>query len=143
MNHHLWRILAVGLLALLMGAGCSSPCQESLGTYPPDHIIVTGVEAVDVPHIAWECPGFHSDSMDPPPSVAPNGQGLVRVDVHLEDGSTIEVRFGNQPAALDPSPTEGDNSWSFQVAATAEPLIVRLCSAEEACAMYWANLYSG
>jgi len=141
-NRHRLPLVGIGLLGLL-SAGCSSPCEESLGVYPPDHIVVTGMEMVDVPHIAWECRGFHSDSMDPPPSVSPDARGQVRVEVPIEEDSSIEVTLGNEQVALDPAPATGANSWMIRVADPSEPLIVRLCSAEDACAMYWANLYSG
>ena len=84
------------MLGLLV-AGCGDPCEQRLGEYPPDHIVVTGVEAVEVPHIGWSCPGFHSDTIEPPPSVAPDPEGNVLVEVTMESGSTIDVRFGNQP----------------------------------------------
>jgi hypothetical protein len=131
------------LFGLLLVGGCSAPCEDSLGVFPPDHIEVTGIESVEVPHISWTCGEFHSDSMDPPPSVTPDGQGQVGVAVTIEAGSTVDVSFGNQPAAIEPEPTEGANSWIFQVSQPTEPLVVRICSVDRRCAMYWANLYSG
>jgi len=136
-------IPGIGLLGLLSVVGCSAPCQDFLGVYPPDHIVVTGAESVEVPHIAWECPGYNSDSIDPPPSVAPDSEQRLHVEVALEEGSTVEARFGNQEVPVDPAPVEGPNSWVFLVPDPAEPLIVRLCSAEDRCALYWANTYSG
>lgn len=130
-------------MGIMVIVGCSAPCEERLGEYPPDHIVVTGVEAVEVPHIGWECPGFHSDTIDPPPSVAPDPQGNVLMDVTMESGSTIDVRFGHQPVVVDPAPVEGANSWVFQVPTSSEPLVVRLCSDADACALYWVNTYSG
>lgn len=124
-------------------AACSPSCEESLGIYPPDQITVTGAETVEVPHIGWSCPGFHSDTIEPPPSVAPDAQGNLRVDLNMEPGSTVDVNFGNQPMVIDPAPVDGANSWSFPQPRPSEPLVVRLCSAEEACAMYWVNTYSG
>ena len=136
-------IAAIALLRILSIASCSTPCEDSLGVYPPDHIVVTGAEAVEVPHISWTCDDFHLDSMDPPPSVAPNEQGEVVVEMTLETGTTVEVSFGNSPVVVNPAPAEGDNSWSFEVAESSEPLVMRVCSDDERCAMYWVNLYSG
>lgn len=138
------RLLHTGVLLLgMLVAGCGDPCEQRLGEYPPDQIVVTGVEAVEVPHIGWACPGFHSDTIEPPPSVAPDPEGNVLVEVTMELGSTIDVRFGNQPVVVDPAPTDGANSWVLQVPAPSEPLVIRLCSEDEACALYWANTYSG
>ncbi len=133
------------ILALCLAgiAACSSPCEASLGVYPPPQIVVTGAETVEVPHIGWSCPGFHSDTIEPPPSVAPDGQGNLRVDLTMEPGSTIDVKFGNQPVVIDPAPVDGSNSWSFHQPRPSEPLIVRLCSEEVACALYWVNTYTG
>jgi hypothetical protein len=135
-------LTAVSLLGLSVTA-CGDPCEERLGEYPPDHIMVTGVEAVEVPHIGWSCPGFHSDTIEPPPSVAPDPEGNVLVEVTMEAGSTIDVRFGNQPIVVEPAPTEGANSWVLRVPGPSDPLVIRLCSDDEACALYWVNTYSG
>ena len=139
------RRLHLIVLLLLAGlvAACGDPCEERLGEYPPDHIVVTGVEAVEVPHIGWSCPGFHSDTIEPPPSVAPDPDGNVLVEVTMEDGSTIDVRFGNQPVVVDPAPVDGANSWVLGVPAPGQPLVIRLCSQDDACALYWANTYTG
>jgi hypothetical protein len=131
------------LLGFLAITGCGAPCEVALGVYPPDHIVVTGAEVVEVLHISWTCDDFHSDTIDPPPSVTPDEQGEVMIVVALEAGSTVEVSFGNSPVVVNPAPVEGDNSWSFEVAESSEPLVVRICSEDQACAMYWANLYSG
>jgi len=136
--------IALGVLGLLVAvAACSSQCEQRLGEYPPDHIVVTGMEAVEVPHIGWACPGFHSDTIEPPPSVAPDPEGDVLIEVTMESGSTIDVRFGNQPVVVEPAPTDGANSWVLQVPAPSDPLVIRLCSADDACALYWVNTYSG
>ena len=138
------RLLLTGVLLLAMVvAACGDPCEQRLGEYPPDQIVVTGVEAVEVPHIGWSCPGFHSDTIEPPPSVAPDPDGNVLVEVTMEDGSTIDVRFGNQPVVVQPAPTDGANSWVVRVPAGSEPLVIRLCSKDDACALYWANTYAG
>jgi hypothetical protein len=137
-----WLLLTCVLLFALVAA-CGGPCQERLGEYPPDHIVVTGVEAVEVPHIGWACPGFHSDTIEPPPSVAPDPEGNVLVEVTMEIGSTIDVRFGNQPVVVDPAPVDGANSWVLGVPAQSEPLVIRLCSEDDACALYWVNTYAG
>jgi hypothetical protein len=141
-NHRRLASLLVVLGLLSVGA-CSAPCEEALDVYPPAHIEVTGIETVEVPHISWTCAGFHSDSIDPPPSVVPDSAGRVGLEVSIEDGSTIEVSFGNTPVAVVPTPVAGVNTWSFEVPDPTEPLVVRICSADGACAMYWANLYPG
>lgn len=133
-------LLAFGLAG---AAACSPPCEEGLGVYPPGQITVTGAETIEVPHIGWFCPGFHSDTIEPPPSVLPDGQGNLRVDLTMEPGSTIDINFGNQPMVIDPAPIDGVNSWTFHQPRPAEPLIIRLCSEAEACAMYWVNTYPG
>ena len=142
MTTHRRLTAAITLLGLLAIAGCGAPCEDSLGVYPPDHIVVTGAEAVEVPHLSWTCGDFNSDSIDPPPSMAPDGEQRLRVDVTLERGTTVEVRFGNQEVLIEPIPIEGPNSWEFQAPGRSEPLIVRLCSSDERCALYWLNTYS-
>jgi hypothetical protein len=127
----------------MLASGCSTPCPEYEGVYPPPHIKVTGAETVEVPHIAWECPGYNSDSMELPPSVAPGTDEQLQVEVVLEAGTTAEVRFGNEHIPVDPAPREGANAWVFQVPTPSEPLIVRLCSEDDRCALYWANTYAG
>jgi hypothetical protein len=122
---------------------CGSPCEESLGVYPPPQITVTGAETIGVPHIGWSCPGYDSDTIEPPPSVAPDAQGNLQVELTMEPGSSIDVNFGNQPMVIDPAPVDGANTWSFHQPRPSEPLVVRLCSEEEACAMYWVNTYPG
>lgn len=139
MNHRL--LLGLAVLLLLMIGGCSEPCEESLGTYPPPVISVTGTERVEVPHISWTCGEFHSDSIDPPPSVTPDAEQRLQVEVTLEPGSTVEARFGNQQAPVEPAPTEGLNAWVFPAPAASEPLIVTICSRDDRCAMYWVNTY--
>lgn len=131
------------LLGMSLVAACSAPCQDSLGAYPPAHIVVTGAERVEIPHIAWTCPDFHSDSMDPPPSVSPDPGGRLKVEVALEAGSAVDVRFGNQEAPVEPAPVGGPNTWTFEVPPTAEPLIVRICAEDDRCALYWVNTYGG
>jgi hypothetical protein len=104
---------------------------------------VSGAETIQVPHIGWSCPGFHSDTIDPPPSVAPDADGNLQIDLTMEPGSTIDVDFGDQSMVIDPAPVDGPNTWSFHQPRPSEPLVVRLCSEEEACAMYWVNTYPG
>lgn len=139
MNHRLASLFAV--VGVLTIGGCSQPCQDYLGTYPPPVIVVTGTERAEVPHISWTCGEFHSDSMDPPPSVIPDAEQRLQVEVTLEPGTTVEARFGNHEVAVDPAPAEGVNTWVFRVPAPSEPLIVRLCSRDDRCAMYWVNTY--
>jgi hypothetical protein len=135
--------MAIGLLGLALAAACSSPCEASLGVYPPDHILVTGAEPVEVPHISWTCDDFHSDTIDPPPSVPPDAESRVQVEVTLVAGSTVEIRLGNDDVPVDPAPAEGANTWTVQVPEPSQPLIVQVCSADQRCALYWANTYSG
>jgi hypothetical protein len=139
---HLRRWSLVALAAIFLPASCGGPCQESLGSYPPPQIVVTGAETVQVPHIAWECPGFNSDSIDPPPSVSPDPEGEVLVEMTLEPGSSVEFRFGNQSVTLDHPPVAGANAWTLRTIAPGEPLITHLCSEDGRCALYWVNLYT-
>ncbi len=140
-QRRLVSVLAV--LGLLMIGGCSAPCEEALDVFPPAQVKVIGMETIEVPHISWTCDEFHLDSMDPPPSVTPDAQGRVGVEVQMEEGSLIEVSFGNSPVVVAPEPVAGVNTWYFNVPDPTEPLVVRICSGDGACAMYWANLYSG
>ncbi|HSJ84640.1 MAG TPA: hypothetical protein VLA91_12560 [Acidimicrobiia bacterium] len=139
-THH----ISVGLALLgLVVAACSTSCEESLGAYPPDHILVTGAETVAVPHISWTCDDFHADTIDPPPSVPPDAEQRLQVEVTLEAGSKVEIRLGNEDVPVDPAPVEGVNTWAVQIAEPSQPLIVQVCSADQRCAVYWANTYSG
>ena len=61
----------------------------------------------------------------------------------MEEGSTIDVRFGNQPVVVDPAPVDGANSWVLGVPTPAQPLVIRLCSEDEARALDWVNIYAG
>jgi hypothetical protein len=135
--------MSIGLLGVSLVSACSTACEESLGVYPPAHIVVIGAEEVEVPHIAWTCDDFHSDTIDPPPSVPPDAEERLRVELTLEAGSTVGVRLGNEEVTLDPAPIEGVNTWMIQVSEPSQPLIVELCSADQRCALYWANTYSG
>ncbi|MGH8915047.1 MAG: hypothetical protein ACRDZM_11105 [Acidimicrobiia bacterium] len=137
-------VVTASLALIALGlAACSEPCEQSLGTYPPEQIQVTGAETVEVPHIAWTCDAFHSDSMDPPPSVIPDSNRQLRIQVTLEPDTDVDVRFGNQQVLLDPAPVEGANTWQVQVPEVSEPLVVRICSEDRRCAMYWVNTYGG
>lgn len=140
-NRHRIVLVGLGLLVASLVPACSAPCEEMLGVFPPPVITVTGAETVEVPHIAWSCDDFHSDTIDPPPSVVPDDEGRVTVSLDLEEGSSIEVTLDGAQAVVDPAPVAGANSWTFQVGRPEEPLVVRVCSADERCAMYWANLY--
>jgi hypothetical protein len=136
-------LIGIGLCGVVLFPACSAPCEASLGFYPPAHILVTGAEPVEVPHISWTCDDFHSDTIDPPPSVRPDGERRLQVEVALEAGSTVEIRLGNEDVPVDPAPVEGANIWLVQVPEPSQPLIVSLCSADRRCAVYWSNTYSG
>jgi hypothetical protein len=136
-------LIGIGLFGVFLLPACGAPCEDSLGVYPPGHIVVIGIEAVEVPHISWTCDDFHSDSMDPPPSVAPDPERRLQVQVTLEDESTVEVRFGNDAVSVDPAPVAGVNTWAFQAPDPSQPMIVHICSADQRCAIYWVNTYSG
>lgn len=136
-------LIGIGLFGVFLFPACSAPCEDSLGVDPPDHILVTGAEPVEVPHISWTCDDFHSDTIDPPPSVPPDAERRLQVEVTLEAGSTVEIRFGNEDVPVVPAPVEGVNTWAVQVPEPSQPLIVHICSADQRCAMYWANTYSG
>jgi hypothetical protein len=135
--------VGLALLGLALVAACSAPCEESLGVYPPDHILVTGAEPVEVPHISWTCDDFHSDTIDPPPSVRPDGERRLQVEVTLEAGATVEIRFGDEDVPVEPAPVEGVNIWPVQVPEPSQPLIVSVCATDQRCALYWVNTYSG
>jgi hypothetical protein len=136
-------LIGIGLFGVFLFPACSTPCEEALGVYPPDHILVTGAEPVEVPHISWTCDDFHADTIDPPPSVTPDPERRLHVEVTLEAGSTVELRVGNEDVAVDPAPVEGVNTWTVQIPEPSQPLIVQVCSADQRCAVYWANTYSG
>ena len=109
-----------------------------LGTYPPDEVVMTGVESVEVPYAGWGCPGYDLDSLDSERVVPVESQ--VTVEVSLREGSTVELRIDNETVSVDPAPVEGDNSWTLDLAADAEGVTVRLCSDDDACALYVAGL---
>ena len=99
---------------------------------------MTGVESVEVPYAAWGCPGYDLDSFDSERLVPVESQ--VTVDVSLREGSTVELRIDNETVSVDPAPVEGDYSWTLDLAADAEWVAVRLCSEDDACAIYVAGL---
>jgi hypothetical protein len=136
-------LIGICLFGVFLFPACSAPCEDSLGVYPPSHILVTGAEPVEVPHISWTCDDFHSDTIDPPPSVRPDGERRLQVEVTLESGSTVEIRLGNEDVPVDPAPVEGVNTWTIQTPEPSQPLIVSVCAADQRCALYWANTYSG
>jgi len=135
--------MAIGLLGVSLLSACKAACEDSFGIYPPDHILVTGAEPVEVPHISWTCDDFHSDTIDPPPSVPPDAERRLQVEVTLEAGSTVEIRLGSEDVPVDSAPVEGANTWTVQVPEPSQPLIVQVCSVDQRCALYWANTYSG
>ena len=135
-------LIGIGLSGVFLFPACSAPCEASLGVYPPTHNLVKGAEPVEVPHISWTCDDFHSDTIDPPPSVRPDGERRLQVEVLLEAGSTVEIRLGNEDVLVDPAPVEGANLWLVEVPEPSQPLIVSVCSADQRCALYWSNTYS-
>jgi len=129
-------VLALAVAGLL--PGCTQDCTDMLGTYPPDEVVMTGVESVEVPYAAWGCPGYDLDSFDSERLVPVESQ--VTVDVSLREGSTVELRIDNESVSVDPAPVEGDNSWTLDLDADAGGVTVRLCSDDDACAIYVAGL---
>ncbi len=44
-------VLTLALAGLL--SACTRDCTDMLGTYPPDAVVMTGLESVEVPYAAW------------------------------------------------------------------------------------------
>ena len=52
----------------------------------------------------------------------------------------MELRIDNETVSVDPAPVEGDNSWTLDLDADAGGVTVRLCSDDDACAIYVTGL---
>jgi hypothetical protein len=124
-------------------AGCAgSPfglggdqCRDSPGSYPPATITVTGAEPVAVPWTSWSCLGYDADTFEGPVPVALGGD-TVRMDVPIEDGAELEVRFDGTAVDVDP----GASSQAVVVPPAASAIFVRLCTDDGRCANYEAVL---
>ena len=64
----------------------------------------------------------------------------LTVEVSLREGSTVDLRVDNESVPIDPVPIEGDNAWTFNLPPEAEGVSIRICSDEDACAIYMAEL---
>jgi hypothetical protein len=110
-------------------------CGDSPGSYPPATIKVTGAETVAVHWTSWSCPGYNADTMEEPVPVALEGDNL-RLDVAIEDGAELDVRFDGEAVDVDP----GASSQDVVVPADASAIFVRLCTDDGRCANYEAVL---
>lgn len=129
-------VLTLGLAGLL--SGCTRDCTNMLGTYPPDAVVMTGLESVDVPYGAWGCVGYDLDAVDSVRAIPVESE--LTVEVSLREGSTVDLRVDNESVPIDPVPIEGDNAWTFNLPPEAEGVSIRICSDEDACAIYMAEL---
>jgi len=129
-------LLTLTLAGLL--TSCTRDCTDMLGTYPPDAVVMTGLESVEVPYAAWGCLGYDLDAIDTV-RVIPVESGLT-VEVSLREGSTVDLQVDNESVPVDPVPSQGDNSWTVELPPDAEGVSIRICSKEDACAIYVAEL---
>jgi len=128
--------LTLALAGLL--SACSRDCTDMLGTYPPDAVTMTGVESVEVPYAAWGCLGYDLDAIDSVRVVPVESE--VTIEVTLREGSTVDVRVDDESVPADRAPIEGDNAWTLALPPDAEGVSIRICSEEDACAIYVAEL---
>jgi hypothetical protein len=119
-------------------SGCSRDCTDMLGTYPPDAVVMTGLESVEVPYAAWGCLGYDLDAIDSVRVIPVESE--LTVEVSLREGSTVDLRVDFENVPVDPVPIEGDNVWTLELPSNAESVSIRICSDEDACAMYVAEL---
>ncbi len=52
----------------------------------------------------------------------------------------MDLRVDNESVPVDPVPIEGDNEWTLDLPPDAEGASIRICSDEDACAIYVAEL---
>ena len=131
--------LAVGGVFLLRGDGCS----DARGSYPPESIEFVGRATVSVPFASWACPGYDSEGPGAAGvTIQPGVDGRVSIEAPIRDDAQVEVRF--RPAA-----GGAENGFTSDVPgpwtiATSEPgsIVVRLCTADDRCATYIADVGS-
>jgi hypothetical protein len=129
-------VLTVALAGLL--SGCTRDCTDMLGTYPPDAVVMTGLESVEVPYAAWGCLGYDSDAIDSVRVIPVESE--LTVEVSLREGSTVDLQVDFESVPVDPAPIEGENMWTLELSSNAESVSIRICSDEDACAVYVAEL---
>jgi hypothetical protein len=129
-------VLVLALAGLL--PGCTRDCTDMLGIYPPDVVVMTGVESVEVSYAAWGCSGYDLDAFDSVRVIPVESQ--LTIEVSLREESTVDLRVDNESVPVDPVPLEGDNAWTLDLPNDAESVSIRICSEEDACAIYIAEL---
>lgn len=138
-----WRISEVSKFVLVLTLaglipGCTRNCTDMVGIYPPDVVVMIGLESVEVPYAAWGCSGYDLDAADSVPSIPAVSQ--LTVEVSLREESTVDLRVDNESVPVDPAPLQGDNAWTLDLPPEAESVSIRICSEEDACAVYVAEL---
>ncbi len=129
-------VLTLALAGLL--SGCTRDCADMLGTYPPDAVVMTGLESVEVPYAARGCLGYDLDAIDSLRVIPVESE--LTVGVSLREGSTVDLRVDFESVPVDSGPIEGDNVWTLDLPSNAESVSIRICSDEDACATYVAEL---
>jgi hypothetical protein len=129
-------VLTLALAGLL--TSCTRDCTDMLGTYPPDAVVMTGLESVEVPYAAWACLGYDLDAIDSVRVIPVESE--LTVEVSLREGSTVDLQVDFESVPIDPIPIAGDNVWTLELPPNAESVSIRICSDEGACAMYVAEL---
>lgn len=129
-------VLTLALAGLL--SACTRDCTDMLGTYPPDAVTMTGLESVEVLYAAWGCPGYDLDAFDVVRVIPVESE--LTVEVSLREGSTVDLQVDFESVPVDPGPIEGDNVWTLELPPDSESASIRICSDEDACAIYVAEL---
>lgn len=127
----------VALLVLMVGAlvpACSADCSDSVAEYPPPAI---RIEGVDVPWTAWQCVGYNADTMDGPTTIEVSGDGLVEIEVPLDDGALVEVRanLADEQVTL-----AAERDLSYRLPDGATSLDVSVCTEDDRCGFYRPEL---
>jgi hypothetical protein len=91
----------------------------------------------DVRRPAWQCFGFNADTFDEPTTIEVSNDGIVEVEVPLDDGAQIEVRADlvDEQVTLAPQPDR-----SYRVPDGATSLLVSVCTADDRCGFYRPQL---
>lgn len=147
MRMALIAVVALGLAACSGGesvedGGSKEPvCMAESGEYPPETIVITGMEQVDVPYTSWSCPGYDSDRFaDEFPFLKVGATGEVSIDGEFRDDPSVEIRARTPVDQVSVDGEIDGESLAFQLPAAAEHLWVRVCTKDGRCANYEADV---
>ena len=112
-----------------------------MGEYPPDTILVDGIESVEIPYTSWSCPGYDSDTFeDELPVLRGAADGHVMVRVELRDDPTFELRAETATEQLTLDAEVQDDALKVRLPDATESLWIRLCTGDGRCANYEATV---